>query len=415
MSRMPAGGIDELLGGWRLLIACAVGVGCSAIALPYYAIGALTRPIEDAMGWARSDIQFAILFSSGVGALSAPVTGWMIEKFGTRAVALPSFFGVSAGLFVAASANTISMFYAGFALAAILGAGTNPVLWSRAIAGSFDKARGTALGLALVGTAFAALALPSMVTALVEASGWRHALRGVALLPLVLALPLVFLWLRSGSDGVSGSDAVAHVGVKVGEAVSHYRFWLLGLSILAGYLAISGLLTGLIPALTDRGLSAASASAIVGMIGIAMIPGRIAVGIVIDRIWAPAVACVLLLLSAIACLVLQQTTDTALLLAACAVLGLTAGAELDLLAFLTARYFGLTQFSKIYALLYAALATGSAVAPGMFAFLREKTGSYDLSFSVAAALFVVAALLLPMLGRYPNFTPENQSAQPESA
>ena len=61
-------GWQELRGGWTLLVACAVGVGLSAIALPFYAIGPLTRPIEADLGWSRADIQLAILFSSGLGA-----------------------------------------------------------------------------------------------------------------------------------------------------------------------------------------------------------------------------------------------------------------------------------------------------------------------------------------------------------
>lgn len=400
------GAKDELLRGWRLLIACAIGVGCSAIALPYYAIGALTKPIEAAMGWSRSDIQLAILFSSGIGALTAPVTGWMIDRFGSRIVALPSFLGVAAGLQIAASAQSLAVFYLGFALAAILGAGTNPVLWSRAIAGSFDKARGTALGIALVGTALAALGLPSLVTRLVELGGWRMALHGVGLIPAVVALPLVFLWLRTDRPGRQTASAAEPLpGLTLRRAIANYRFWVLGASILAGYLAISGILTGLVPALTDRGISPATAAAIAGSVGIAMIPGRVVVGFIIDRVWAPAVACVILTLPALSCIVLAQSTDTTHLLIACAVLGLAAGAELDLLAFLTARYFGLAHFSKIYAMIYAALAAGSALAPGMFSYLREQTGDYDLSFTIAGLLFAIAGLLLPLLGRYPYFGP----------
>ena len=72
--------IAELRSGWRILVACALGIAASAIALPYYSIGPLTKPIELETGWSRSDIQFAIAFSSGLGALTAPVTGWMVDR-----------------------------------------------------------------------------------------------------------------------------------------------------------------------------------------------------------------------------------------------------------------------------------------------------------------------------------------------
>ncbi|WFL77768.1 MFS transporter [Altererythrobacter arenosus] len=404
-----AAGWQELRGGWTLLVACAVGVGLSAIALPFYAIGPLTRPIEADLGWARADIQLAILFSSGLGALTAPVTGWMIDSFGARVVALPSIIGVSLGLLIASSATTLTIFYLGFAASAILGAGTNPVLWSRVVSGSFEKARGAALGLALVGTALVALLLPSFIVVLVEYGGWRFALRGAALLPVALALPLVWLWLRTDPNNAAGGDSARNLtGLSLGEALRSYRFWVLSLSILLGYLAISGTLTNLVPALIDRGIEAQAAAAFAGAIGIAMIPGRILVGFVVDRIWAPGVATVVLLLPAAASYILRDATDPTTLLIACALLGLAAGAELDLLAFLTARYFGLAHYSKIYALAYAALATGSATAPFLFATVHDRTGSYDASFMVAAGFFAIAALLMPLLGRYPKFEQDTE-------
>ena len=394
--------MHELRDNWRVLVACAVGVGLSAISLPFYAIGPLTNPVEADLGWARSDIQMAILFSSGLGALTAPVTGWMVDRFGARAVAIPSILGVSAGLLLAAQASTLAFFYLGFAATAILGAGTNPVLWSRVVAGSFERARGAALGLALVGTALVALLMPSFMVFLIENYGWRNALRIAALLPLLLALPLVLAWLRPRySSGVRSDSVSASSGRSVREALLGRHFWILSLSILCGYLAISGTITNLVPALEERGIGSQAAAAFAGAIGITMIPGRVLVGFVVDRVWAPGVAFAILAMPAIASLVLRSAIDPTQILVACAVLGLAAGAELDLLAFLTARYFGLANYSKIYALAYAALASGSATAPFLFAYLRDTTGSYETSFVASAVLFATAAALMLMLGKYP--------------
>jgi MFS family permease len=406
------GSLAELKAGWRLLIACSLGIAGSAIAVPYYTIGAITKPVALATGWARADIQFAIAFSSGIGALTAPLTGWMIDRFGVRAVALPGFLGVALGMAIAGSAQSIWTFYAGFALAAILGAGTNPVLWSKVVTASFDKARGAALGLALVGTAFSAIALPIVVTVLIERFGWQRALVVVGLLPVLISLPVAMLWLKSKpvvrADEGTQADGPA---ISVHAALRGYRFWVLAASVLCSYLAVSGVLAGLVPAFTDRGLAPATAAALAGTVGLAMVPGRILVGIVIDRIWAPGVACAILLLPAAACLVLASTSHIAVLAACCMTLGLAAGAELDLLAFLTARYFGIAHFARIYALLYAGLATGSALAPALFSLIRDRTGSYQASFQTSALLFVAAAVLLPLLGRYPSGHDDDQNSR----
>lgn len=393
----------ELRAGWPLLIACAVGVGCSAVALPFYSIGPLTKPIAAATGWTRSEIQFAIVFSSGIGALVSPLVGWVIERYGPRRVALPSLVGVAAGLFIASLATSLHMFWAGYALSAILGAGSNPVLWSRVVAGNFKRARGFALGLALVGTAFVALLLPNLVAAVEPHYGWRATLRVISALPVIVALPLVFVLLRPQEHSArAAAERTATSGVEVSEALRGYRFWILTASILGGYLAISGAGPNLVPAFTDRGIATTLAAGIASTYAIAMIPGRICVGYLMDRFWAPAVACVVLLLPAVGCIILSHSNSISLLILACALLGLAAGAELDVLAFLTARYFGLRHYPKIYALSYVALATGSATAPTIFSHLQQSTGTYATSFIISAALFVVAGTLMLMLGRYPR-------------
>jgi predicted MFS family arabinose efflux permease len=402
---MTPAAIAELRSGWRIMVACALGIAASAIALPYYSIGALTKPIELETGWSRSDIQFAIAFSSGLGALTAPVTGWMVDRFGVRMVALPGFAGVALGMMLAALAGSPVVFYLGFAMTALLGAGTNPVVWSKVVTSRFDHARGTALGLALVGTALSAILLPVLITVLVQRTNWHVALGVVAMLPLVLSLPAAWLWLPS--EPAHQADAPVERAVSIRSAVRSLRFAVLAISILCGYLAVSGVLTSLVPAFTDRGLPPAQAAVIAGTVGLAMIPGRVLVGVLIDRYWAPAVGCVILLIPAAACLVLVRATGGLPLTLCCLALGLAAGAELDLLAFLTARYFGRARFSKLYALLYAGLAIGSATAPAMFSRLREVSGDYAASFLSSAALFALAGGILLLLGPYPPMSGPN--------
>lgn len=355
------------------------------------------------MGWSRTEIQFAAIFSSGIGIFTTPLVGWLIDRYGARVIALPSVFGVPIGLALASTADTPAQFYAGFALTAILGAGTNPVLWSRVVAGEFDKARGAALGLALIGTAVVALTIPTIVVALSEQYGWRIAIRVLAIFPAVIVAPMVWFWLHPKMEVISKRSGVALSlpGMTLKESVRHYRFWVLFGSILCAYLAISGLIANLVPALSDKGISQSTAAALAGAVGMTMIPGRILAGVIIDRVWAPIVGLVVLSLPGMACIIFVYSSSLNLLFLSCALLGLAAGAELDLLGFMIAKYFGLKHYSKIYSIIYAGLATGSATAPMLFSSLRDFSGNYELSFFASGGLFFVAAILLLGLGRYP--------------
>ena len=97
----------------------------------------------------------------------------------------------------------------------------------------------------------------------------------------------------------------------------------------------------------------------------------------------------------------QRQTFAAAALAAF-LIGFAAGAELDLMAFLAARYFGLAHYAKIYSILYATLAVYSGTAPMVFASVYDATGSYDLGYSIASGLFLVSVVLILLLGRYPK-------------
>ncbi|NJO13111.1 MAG: MFS transporter [Gammaproteobacteria bacterium] len=84
-------------------------------------------------------------------------------------------------------------------------------------------------------------------------------------------------------------------------------------------------------------------------------------------------------------------------------LGLASGAESDLIAFLAGRYFGMAHYGKIYGMLYMPFGIASAISPAVYGAIRDRDGNYDAMLLVAMALFVVGALLLLALGRYPEF------------
>lgn len=331
---------NELQRGWALILASSVGVICSSIVLPYYTIGALVTPVTEEFGWTRAQFQTAILFSSGLGALTAPIIGWLIDKFGARKIALPGLIGLSLGFFIAASMNgQLWMLYFAYGSMALLGAGTIPVTWTRAIATNFFARRGLALGLTLTGTGICAMLAPHYTVWLESNFGWRAAYAGIGLLPLLLAFPFVFLFFKpvdanNKPNQQEALDAKPQSGMTLGEAVCDYRFWVLLLSILVAYMAISGIGPNLIASLTDDGMSRSNAATIQSVFGGSIILGRLVVGYLVDRFWAPGVAAVSLALPVIGALLMIGAPSFPVAAAAIFLIGFAAGAELDLMAFL---------------------------------------------------------------------------------
>lgn len=399
----------ELAQRWPLIMATCMGIISSSFVLPYYSIGALLTPVTEEFGWSRAQFQAAILFSSGLGALTSPIIGWLNDKYGPRRVALPSMIGLSVGLLAASQIEgELWMLFLAYGMMALLGAGTIPVTWTRAIATSFFKRRGLALGLALTGTGICASVAPHYTVWLTDHYGWRGAYVGLALVPLVLAWPMLYFLFKpldthaDAEPEEPDTKAALETGLTLGEAVGGYRFWILLLSILFAYQGFSGIGPNLLPSLTDDGFSRDQAASVQSVFGISIIIGRVVVGYLVDRFWAPGVAAFCLAIPAAGAAMLHgsQTFETAAL--AAFLIGFAAGAELDLMAFLAARYFGLAHYAKIYSILYATLAVCSGTAPMIFASVYDATGSYDLGYSVASVLFLVSVVLILMLGRYPK-------------
>lgn len=272
----------ELWAGWHLILACALGVGFGSVGFNTYAIGAFVDPLGSEFGWSRAQVQGAIAFGVGLGGLIAPLIGLLIDQYGGRNIALFGLLGVSIGYVIAATTGpTLWNFYAAYVVIAILGAGSAPVTWSRAIAERFFRHRGLALALALTGTGMAAIAVPQYAVFVVGNYGWRAGFLALSLLPLIaFASALFFFHPSKGTARHSPSSlqSTNATGVTLSEAMRSYRFWVLLSSILFMFLAISGIVPNLIPVLTDQGFTPTQAASVQSAYGVSLIVARVGIG-----------------------------------------------------------------------------------------------------------------------------------------
>ena len=395
--------MSELRQNWRLLASAGTGITFSVIVLPYYTIGALVVPITEEFGWTRAEFQTAILFSAGLGALTAPLVGYLSNRFGPRRIALPAIVGLSSGFLIASTLQgDLWLLYSAYACMAILGAGTIPVTWTQAITATFNRQRGIALGLALSGTGICGVLMPQFTTYLVTEYSWRVAYIGIGLTPLLIGLPIVYWGFRSSPSVITEVQPIAETGMTLKEAARSYKFWVLLASIFVVYMAASGIGPNLYPAITDAGMSVNQAATAQSLFGAAIVAGRLLVGFAVDRYWAPGVGGVTMLLPVVGCALLIEPTTFLPTAIAAILIGLAAGAELDLMSYLASRYFGQKHYAQIYSILYMGLAICSGGAPLIFAGIYDATASYAVSFTIAMGLFALGAVVMLFMGNYPK-------------
>jgi predicted MFS family arabinose efflux permease len=166
--------------------------------------------------------------------------------------------------------------------------------------------------------------------------------------------------------------------------------------------AVTGVNANLVPLLTDGGRGAAEAAGYASLLGLFVIVGRLSSGWLLDRLWAPIVGLLVLVPSAVSCLLLQQQAAPAV---AVAFLGLAGGAEFDLIAFLCLRYFGTRHYGQIYAWQWASFTVGAGVGPIAFGAIYDASGSYSAALLAAGVVMLAGPALLLALGPYPARRP----------
>jgi MFS family permease len=390
---------------WRVVLAAWLGVAMGLTALPFYTLGIFAKPLALEFGWSRSVIQSGLTFSMIGVMCSAWAAGWLIDRFGVRPVALVSQLGLALGfLGLAAQTGSSALWQANWFFFAMLGVGTTPLTWTRGIASWFDKQRGLALGIALSGTGVTALVAPPLINAIVGSLGWRAGYIAIAAAIVVLAVPTVWLLFREKPKAAPAADGSSPQGegLTLAQALRTRHFWLILVGFWAICATVAGLIPNLVPMLTDSGLSMAEAASYASLLGLNVMAGRLVSGWLLDRFWGPLVALILLMPPALACLLLsaQQWPGLAVML-----IGLAAGAEFDLIAYLCLRYFGTRNFGQIYAWQWTSFSLAAGAGPVAFGLIFDLTGSYQRALVAAALLLVAGPVLLLALGRYPTAWP----------
>jgi MFS family permease len=396
--------LSELRLGWPILIGALLGVAIGNAALPFYTAGVFVIPLEMEFGWTRTQLS-AVAFAGTITIVAcAPIVGAIIDRFGVRVPAAISFFFLAAAFFsVSLLQGQLALYLTIQVCAAALCLASTPLAFTRVVNEQFHHSRGMALGITLAGTGLAAAFAPPLISQVVETYGWRAGFRTLAL-TVVIAAPVVILLLSMRRQRPSthlGETAIPTAPLPLREAWRNPIFLrlLLAFAILA--LGVCGYVMHLIPMLTDQGMSVAKAAALQGQLGFAVIVGRVAVGVLVDRYFAPRVAAIVLSFTVLGLVALAAMGPVAAAPAAFAI-GFALGAEVDLIGYLTARYFGLASYGRLYGVLYGSFVLGTGLSPILVAELQARSGNYQSALWVNAGMVVVAVLLFATAPRFPS-------------
>lgn len=406
----------EWRAGWRAVAGVSIGLACG-YPLWLFTVSQFIAPWEAAFGWTRGEITLganAMILS----ALLSPLVGRLTDRIGVRRVMLPGFLLL--GLFFLSGAlldGSLLGYYVWISGLTVAGTLTTGVVLTRVIAARFAASRGLALAVSRIGMAISGSLMPPLVFAAIAASGWQWGFVALAGVTLLIGLPVCYVWVRE--DGGAASPA------KPGDRGEWRRFALdrrFLLLVAAGVLLGGSVLTVLHQMqalLTSKQIDAATAAGIGGLFAGATLLGAMVSGILVDRVWAPLVG----FLSALGSLIgvaMLLTVEPSVQMAGAAVvlIGIAYGAEIDVNAYIIARYFGLRAYATLFGILAAAIQIANAVGAALFGQIFDAFGDYQFGLIGCFACLVGAAAAYLMLGPYPRAAapdPGGETLQPAPA
>jgi predicted MFS family arabinose efflux permease len=397
--------LDEWRTGWKQCLAAFLAGGLG-IALWASLSSLFIKPMRAEFGWTGSE--FAFVFNASIiVALLSPLMGRMVDGRGARTVALGSISLLAIGyLGLGLMWNSLPAFYLVYLFTMTVGAPGGGMSLNRAISQTFVKSRGLALAVTRSGMAIAATVMPPITYFIIAHFGWRIGFITLAAMLILIALPVCYFFLPQDSvKGASTDDRATPKPATLRALACDSKVLVLCAATGLGYAPCIALLQLSQPILIDKGIEPVTAAALIGAMGASGFVSGIVGGVLVDRLWAPLVICAAMLVGIGGCLlIMPETIDPRAALLGTIALGIAQGAQLQVTAYLIARYLGLANFSAVFGLVVLVIAMLVPLYINLITLMREALGTHIGGLSLCIASFGAALITILGIGRYPRET-----------
>lgn len=402
---------DEFRTYWRRLAASCLGIAFG-YSFNNYLNNVFIPELMGEFGWDSATIAslgtvaiFAVVFQ--------PLAGRITDVIGIRWIAI---FGISAGamLFLALSfmQGSFGQFYLlNVGLIILFASTTGPVVYSRLIAESFDKARGVALALATSSYAITgAIAVP-LVSAFIEQEGWRAGYRLIAAVIAIAGFVTIALIPRTRGPRALAAEAEPGRTASLKEVIHNPAFRLIITGVVLCSVTLMMQTTQLKVVLQNLGLSSMNASYAISIYAIGAIAGRFFCGAALDRFPTHIVAAIAMGLPGIGLLILSMNDSSFVVLAVAVLfLGMSLGAEGDLAGYLAMTYFKIEVYSTVIGAFLGSVGLSAALGAVILTVVLNTTGSFAPFLLMSAASAFAGSAFFWRLKSVPNVVPAHGAA-----
>lgn len=390
----------------RARIVLAAGVLANLFQGAAYSFSVFKGPLKERLGCSEPQVALAFSLALAFLPIGMLAAGRFTDRGSPRMVIALGGVLFGCGAFLAGFSNSVAWLYATFGVMMSLG---NGAVYGAVVATAvkwYPQRRGMAGGLVVSALGIGTVILAPLAQKLIDvpALGVLGAFRvlGGIFFAITVGASLFVVSPPKGWDETADcvQEPCAERQFDWRGMLAQGRFWLLYVIYIAG--AFSGLMvisqaSSIAQELT--GLTAAAASLIVGVLGLANAAGRFCWGAVSDRIGRLAALGVMFGVTAVVMLAFSTlAASVSGLIAAVLLVGLCYGGYLGTFPSICADAFGSRNLTVNYALLFSAFSLSGILGPRVGAVIRESSGGYSYSFTAAAAVAVFGLALCLAVG-----------------
>ncbi|MEX0802167.1 MAG: MFS transporter [Candidatus Binatia bacterium] len=397
----------------------------------------LIHPLEAEFGWSRALIASAVSMNLLLFGVAAPISGWLIDKYGPRKVMMGSLALLIVGVSGTMAMDQFWQFFLVWGIIVGLGAGgVGSVLTATVGNRWFVAKRGLALGILGSASSTGQIIFLPLFMAAITYAGWRMGSMALIVVAVIL-VPLIYLFMRDDPSDVglepygAGDPAAASSGgaaslrgmrsgnasITAREVVRHPTFWLLASSFFVCGGTANGLIgTHLIPHEIDRGIPQMAAASLLGVMGALNMVGTIFSGWMIDRVQPQRWLALVYALRGLSLLILPFVHDISGFFLFAVIYGLDWFATVPPSMAITADTFGRNNVGKVYGWIFMSHQVGAAIMASAAGALRTWLGDYHFAFLSGGVIALIAAGLALQIKTKPGeASPTPVHAQPAGA
>ncbi|HEX4768191.1 MAG TPA: MFS transporter [Lichenihabitans sp.] len=398
---------------YRWIVVAAGGLlGCVAIGA-MFALPVFLTPMSRDTGWSRTGISSAMTIGFLAMAFASMGWGTLADRFGPRIIVLVGSLLLALSMALASRCRSLIEFQLVFGLLVGIAAAAIFAPMMATVTGWFDTHRSLAVSLVSAGMGMAPLTMSPLAAWLVSRYDWRTAYLLIAIVVLVLMVPATMLVRRPPALAVKSHAIEPGVepDMTVGEALRSPQFIVLMLTNFCCCATHSGPIFHTVSYAMSCGIPAMTAVSIYSLEGLAGMGGRVAFGILGDKLGAKRVLVAGLLVQALGALAYVFVRQLGEFYAVAALFGFTYAGVMPLYAVIARENFPLRMMGTIIGGTAMAGSLGMAAGPLAGGWIYDTYATYGwlyiASFGIGIGAFLIAATFRP----FPKLRPAT-TAQP---